>query len=216
MGKIRGLHIGASLAAVIAAAAIASAEAEKSDTDEAAVIRSLHGRVERQGPVLTLRAKSSATVLTDISCEPVPPPSNCVHHEFVAYEPSHHIYLVENTYWEGRDYTWISDEDGSSVSIKGFPHYSPSGNRLVVVNAAEEVSFNGIQLWRVLNGFPELEWEYSPAEYALYEFVAWENDKSIQLHVTTWFDHKIKEGLPARLVQRDPGWHLEGPPERSN
>jgi hypothetical protein len=84
------------------------------------------------------------------------------------------------------------------------------------VNAAEAYSFNGIQLWRVLNGFPELEWEYSPAEYALYEFVAWENDKNIQLRVTTWLDHKIKEGLPARLVQRDPGWHLEGPPERSN
>jgi hypothetical protein len=159
-------HVGALLAAAMAAAAIAHAEDEKRVSDEAVLVRSLDGRVERQGPVLTIPAKSSAAVLTDIACEPEPHLSNCVQHKLVAYEARHHMYVVENTYWEGRDYTWISDETGTSVEIKGFPHYSPGGNRFVIVNAAEDVSFNGIQLWRILNSFPTLEWEYSPAEYA--------------------------------------------------
>jgi hypothetical protein len=200
------------LGAAISSVKIASAE---SGSDEAQLIRSLKGRVERKGPVLTIRAKGSTAVLTDISCDPIPVPPGCVHHELVAYEPDHHMFVVENGYYEGSDYTWISDETGSVERIKGFPHYSPGGDRFVIVNAAEAFSFNGIQVWRVLNGLPELELEYSPAEYALYQFVAWQDDKSIQLRVTTYVDHELKQGLPARLVKREPGWHLEGPPERS-
>jgi hypothetical protein len=71
------------------------------------------------------------------------------------------------------------------------------------------------QIWRTLGGFMGLEWEYSPTEYARYEFVAWENDDSIQLRVATYVDHELKQGLPARLFKRDPGWHVEGPPELS-
>jgi hypothetical protein len=200
------------LGAAIWFAGIVSAE---SGSDEAELIRLLNGRVERHGPSLTLHTNKSAIVFTDISCDPVPVPPDCVSHALVAYDISHHVFVVENGYYEGHDYTWINEETGFTVKIKGLPHYSPSGNRFVVVNADEAFSFNGIQLWRTLGGFAGLEWEYSPAEYALYEFVAWQNDKNIQLRVTTYVDHELKEGLPARLVQRDPGWHLEGPPERS-
>jgi hypothetical protein len=190
-----------------------------------ALIGSLNGRAERQGLVLTLHTSRTIVVLTDISCDTLPFRPDCVHHKLVAYEPSYHMYLVENGYYEGGDYTWVNDGSGLSVRLKGFPHYSPNGRRFVIVNPAEDTSFNGIQLWRMqsegrskgqLEFFhPELVLEYSPEEYALYDFVAWENDESIQLRVTTWVGQELKSDLPARLFRRNPGWHLEGAPEHS-
>ena len=219
MRALRFVRRGLLLSALLASSA--GALCEESESDEATLIGSLNGQVERQGPALTLHAKQAMVILTDIRCDTLPVPRDCVHRKLVAYEPDRHMFLVENNYYEGRDYIWISDVTGLSIRIKGYPHYSPNAGRFVVVNAVEYTSFNGIHLCRMQPEaqpglfHPELVLEYSPEEYALYEYVAWEDDDNIQLRVTTWVDHQLKNNLPGRLFKRDPGWHLEGPPERS-
>jgi hypothetical protein len=58
------------LCAILAnTAAVVCAEGEP---NEAALIRSLSGAAERQGPTLTLQSKKSRAVSTDISCDPDP------------------------------------------------------------------------------------------------------------------------------------------------
>jgi hypothetical protein len=155
------LHCGLALFALATSAAALCADDQKAEDK---LIRSLSGRVERQGSTLTLQTNQAPVVLTDVSCEPDPTPQECVSHELVAHDSAHRVYLVENTYYEGHDYTLVTEEAGLAVRIKGVPHYSPSGRRIVVVNADEAFSFNGIQLWRTLGGGLGLEWEYSPTE----------------------------------------------------
>ncbi|MCX8505983.1 MAG: hypothetical protein ORN98_05140 [Alphaproteobacteria bacterium] len=144
--------------------------------------------------------------------------SNCYGYVFYGHDEIAHGYFVLIGFYESQAYQWVDDRTGEITRIWDFPHLSQSRNRFVSVAATESEGQNGIQIWDLTSGKPVKEWEYSPTEYALYEFVDWEDEDTVNLSVFTYpqRDDKNPESnkpitLPVKLL-RLPEWHIEGLP----
>ena len=74
--------------------------------------------------------------------------------------------------------------------------------------------FNGIQLWRLVDDVPVLEFQYSPPQFALFDFRTWDNDDDVLLDMTTYVDRRPVV-QPAHLMRANDGWHVEGAPKSS-
>jgi hypothetical protein len=179
------------------------------------LLRSLHGLVERGEGVLTVHAANGTTVVVrdgrdcrgDDADEDV---MRCITHRLIAHIEDHHALLIRNDHWVTYDYSWIDDRSGASVDIEDLPHFSPDGTRFVVTKANQMPGFNGIQLWRLVDDMPVLEFQYAPKEFALFDFRAWDEEADVLLEITTYVDRRPVV-LPAHLVRTNGGWHVEAP-----
>lgn len=183
---------------------------------EAAVIHSTEGRVERNGPELILRAANgtSQVIADQEQCGNNGQPADetqCEYHQLAAYLPDRHAFIVKNSNFEGGSVTWIDERTGQSVGVEGEPHLSPDGGRFLSLDASQEHPYV-IQIWRLTDAMPVLEWESPPIDAVGYEFAGWNSDTEIELKYTTWNDAKPQWDLPARLVysaEKDPPWVLQ-------
>jgi len=175
------------------------------------------GIAERNGGELRLTASNGTTVtLADENgCDDGP--AHCAQHTLVSHDTAHRAFIVRNTYYESDDYSWVSDETGAKVDIKGMPHFSPNGDLIAVAVPSECCGFSGLQIWRVQAEIPVLEWQHEPQDYWLFDFVTWRGNRTVILSATTHvggkFEGKLVEGLKASLnfVGGSAKWQLIRP-----
>lgn len=188
---------------------------EKLKADDSASISAAKGRVQRVGSALTLRIGNghTATFVDADKCDggSMGGP-NCVIHRFAGYDTRMGMFLVLNVYWEWADYDLVSEVTGMDVSIPDEPHFSPDGSQFVVASARECCGENVVQVWNTAAGYSHVEWLHVPRGYGLYAFKNWIDEDHVRLTVTVRASGSLQE-LPADLIYRNPGWHLEGPPE---
>lgn len=184
---------------------------------EAAVIAGTQGRVQRNGASLLFRAAdgTSQTLIDQEQCGAAGEGAHdrhCDHHTLSAYLPDRHAFIVKTRYGEGASFTWINERNGQSVRLEGEPHFSPDHNRFVAVDASMEYPYV-IQIWRLTDAMPLLEWESPPIKTVGYEFTGWNSDDEVELKYTIWNETKPQLDLPARLIYstaNDPPWVLQG------
>lgn len=183
------------------------------------LLRSLHGLAERGEGVLTLHIADGTAVVVrdgrdcrgDDADEDV---MRCVTHRLIAHFADHHAFLIRNDHWVTYDYSWIDDRSGAMVDIEDQPHFSPDGTRFVVTKPNQMPGFNGIQLWRLTADQPMLEFQYSPPEFALFDFRRWNDDADVVLDMTSYVDRRPAV-QPAHLVHANGRWLIEEAPQSS-
>jgi hypothetical protein len=199
-------------------AGVLAAWAETPDyAAEAAVIAATKGRVQRNGPTLLFHSAdgTSQTLIDQEQCGADGQPADenhCEHHALFAYLPDRHAFIVKTSAYEGGSFTWINERNGQSVRVEGEPHFSPDGGRFVAVEASNAAPYV-IQVWRLTDAMPILEWESPPIATVGYEFTGWNSDDEVELKYTIWNETKPQADLPARLVYsaaNDPPWMLQG------
>ena len=215
----------AGLCALALASAARHAEAldaaqERMIAEETARIEQSNGVVSRADGVLTLRAANgkAVTFRDEAQCGEGDQPlvyEHCVRYIYVDHKAGCRAFVVLSLAYEGYGHSWVDDSTGAVTHLKEEPRPSPSCTRVAVVAADETGGYNGAQIWMRPKGTLVLEWHREPTEYALYKFKGWQGEDTVRLTVTTWVDHKVVEGLRARVVRRQGQWTYEGPAEAS-
>ncbi|MEE9614852.1 MAG: hypothetical protein V3W31_07905 [Thermodesulfobacteriota bacterium] len=164
---------------------------EAFDAKEVEQIRKFTPDVKRDGDTLYLRLKSgSYSALTNSNeCSSW---DTCTVYWFVDYFEDVGLYFVFIGYYEGAEYLMVFDKSGKEYLAPALPRISLDGKRVVAVSADETgYGANGVFVWRLEDEKLVSELSYEPEEYALYEFVAWEDNNTVRL---TKFE-RSREGL---------------------
>jgi hypothetical protein len=138
---------------------------------------------------------------------------SCVEFFFVGH-PQPRFYLLRAHYYEGSDYRLLDVTSGHVTRLAAEPHFSPNGERVIAVSAAETYDPTGIEIWSTVGPSTALEWKHEAKAYALYSFVRWDGNDSVLLEVKTYVDRELRQ-VPARLGVGANGWMLRGPVESS-
>ena len=194
--------------------------------EEAAKLEASRGAAERVGDAITLRLNTGETLTwrngTQCSDERGAGANygNCFWYVFIDHYAAQHAYLVAKMYQEGYSYEWIDDRTGQTTRLEDAPHFSPSGDRFVIVRANEIEGYSGVQIWGCPDGKPVKEWDFEPTEaganvYALYTFQSWEGEDAVSLRAEGVVDRKDRfSNLPVQLI-RSPEWVVKGLPQPS-
>ena len=147
-----------------------------------------HDLIKRTGSRLVLPTVSGRPELFD-SVWP-----NASGHNEAAYEdyrfdglsPDREFFVVRATYYESSDVIWVSRQDGERVSVHATPLPSPDGRLLAVVHASETLDFNGIIVWERSPGRLTERFRHEGRGHdALYRFMRWKDNRTIELERTT-------------------------------
>lgn len=150
---------------------------------EASILAKTKGRAKRRDGVLTIRTQAGVVSLKD---RPNAGDATLFNRYLGIIDGTGYHLVSVVLYEEGR-VDLISDVSGESFSMAVMPHPSPSAKRFVSVSASEVGHHpNEITVWRVTPERLTLEYRYSPEEYALYTFLAWVGEDTIQLENYTY------------------------------
>lgn len=111
---------------------------------EKAVARDVPGVIERRGAVLRIRAKNGKTIERKNS-----PHTGEGHKEVWVCDflPAHGYLRLCYRFWESSGTEYVNIRSGSANFIGGWPTYSPSGQRMLMVNGYAGDVF-GVEIWR--------------------------------------------------------------------
>ncbi|MBI5887306.1 MAG: hypothetical protein HZB82_01160 [Deltaproteobacteria bacterium] len=139
--------------------------------------------VKREGNTLHLRLKSGADMAL-INTGECAGWNTCEIFKFLDYFKDVGFFLVDVDYGEPSDKLMISEKNGKEYVVYAIPRFSPDRKRFVAVSASEAFDPAGVFIWRFAGDdlIEELSYEPKGDEYALYEFVKWENDSTIALN----------------------------------
>ncbi|MBI5587046.1 MAG: hypothetical protein HY889_01615 [Deltaproteobacteria bacterium] len=152
--------------------------------------------VKRDGNVLRLRLKSGSFVTLSDSSD-CTRGETCALYQFVDYYKDIGFYLVFIGYYEGFEYSMISDKSGEKYMVPAFPEFSPDRKRFVSVSANDSgYNENGVFVDRFEDDgiVPELSYRpFDPPvnEYALYRFIEWKDSQTVLLDKYTRSDRKL-------------------------
>jgi hypothetical protein len=217
----RGAHLPLLLIlAGCAQQALVSPEAETQELtradDQAYAETSL---VDREGPVFALakgrawREKDTLVLTTDIGrrirltdqadCKK-PSVTDCASYEMVAWLPSHHVFVVLESYYEYYDYLLVDTHTGSRQVIDDLPRYSPDGAHLATFRN-DEMNGGGIDVWSVRSDSLVHEWHVD--DFA--KFVRWQGGDVIEIGLFPEGEYAPDaKTRPATVVQGPKGWQL--------
>lgn len=114
------------------------------------------GRVSRMGDSIVIRGAAATLVLEDDT-------SNAAGTRVYRYErhlPEIGFHLVEMGYYEGGGWLLVDARTTDQTEILGRPSVSPGRTRFAAASVDMEAGYdpNGIQVWRLGDGPPRLEW----------------------------------------------------------
>ena len=128
--------------------------------------------ITRDSTVLTIRLQNGALVQLTDSAENNP---KTTWHSYVNFLPSIGYHVIELQYWEGSAYLLLSAATVNSTTAYGPPVVSPDRSHLIAVAEQLESWYGptGIQIWRVIDGGLDLEWDHRTVEYGAWTDAAW-------------------------------------------
>ncbi len=180
--KLKFLKLG-TLSAALALLCAAPAQAvdrQILDQDEAAMLRQHPGLAQRDGERLILRAGKGRT-LQFSSKRACSGPEDCELYHFGGLSPDGGFLVVRLHQWEGGSVHWISRRDGRRYEVYADPVPSPDGRHIVTALPSEAYGVNGVFVWEISHGALIKRFSETPKTYALYEFTAWQDARSVRL-----------------------------------
>jgi hypothetical protein len=145
---------------------------------------------DRQGDRLVLHLKSSATKIYEDApeCKYPDKESECQMYALVAHASSRGIFVVARLYYESAGYLLVDDTTGNETTLRNFPDFSPSGNRVLVLLINDQQVGSEVQIWHREGHKFALEWSGSPhadGVYTSYKLERWPVEGSIELESET-------------------------------
>jgi len=196
---------------LLLAVSMASVGASAEPSDESAALRAAQAAANRQGDRLILHTQAGKDVvfLDETRCEPPDfDLDHCILHRLVVADLEHRAFVVENDYYEARNFDWVSATNGNRIKLPGIPAYAPDGKRFLVIYNDEMHGEQGIQIWHVERDEATLEWSDNSSDYAPAEFRSWQGNSEVDLTVFV-FGPEANRPRPARLTfDTKRGWHL--------
>jgi hypothetical protein len=190
-------------------AVAASSEHAVSCDKEAKCLEQLHGLASRNGDVLSLRLENGDTkTYEDDSAACNHAGESCSQTWLIGYLPSHQLFVLCNQGLQVRHCSLISRRDGDAATLEAQPHFSPDGNRFVVVAADDSNGINDVIIFNS-GSFPPLrEWIHVPKQpTTTYAFLRWDGNNQVRLR------ESIGKGdhTDIALSHTVDGWKLTGP-----
>jgi len=161
------------------------------DDLESSILSKSAVRAKHSGGILTIKTQSRLVSLKD---RPKAGDQTLIN-SYLGIIDGTGYHLVYVGLWEGNHFVLVSDTSGEQFSMAAIPHPSPTAKRVVSVSASEAYNPNEITVWRVSPDRLTREYHYSPEEYALYKFLAWDGEDTIRLEK---FTRSKKEYCPTR------------------
>jgi len=175
--------------------------------------------VEREGHVFTLakgrarREKDTLVLTTDVGhrirltdladCKK-PGVTDCASYEMAAWLPSHHVFVVLESYYEYYDYLLVDTHTGSLQVIADLPRYSPDGAHLATFRN-DEMNGGGIDVWSVRGDSLVHEWHID--DFA--KFVRWQGGDVIEIGLFPEGEYAPDgKTRPAIVMHGAKGWQL--------
>lgn len=110
------------------------------------------------------------------------------------------FHVVTVIYYEG-DSVWLVSADAArKTEVFAEPHQSPDGRFIVVASPSEAHNINGVFVWEVQPGGLLKRLHHEPKEYALYDFVRWADNTTVELSRTTHGDGEHCEASKLMLA----------------
>lgn len=109
---------------------------------------------------------------------------------FAEYFDKEKYFLVRVLYWEDADYELINERNGDSLTLAGYPLFSPDRLHFVVTSTVygDELT-DKIEIWTVVNSHFEKEITFSPKRWPLI-LAVWDSPISISLYKRKWSKNK--------------------------
>jgi hypothetical protein len=169
-------------------------------------------RAARHGDTLALVLAAGDTLrLVDESGDH----SDVVYYSYQGHWPPAGQFLVQRQYYEGAEHVMVDDSTGDQTVIPDRPLLSPDSRRFAVLSLDLVAGYgpNTLQLWRLEDGVPTMEWETSPSQWGPTDG-AWESDTALHFTQHGYCSELGGKGRDmcdraARLYRSGGTWHLE-------
>lgn len=178
---------------------------------ESTILSKPESKAKHSGDILTIRTQSKLVSFKDRPNAG----DQTILNTYLGLLDGLGYHLVDRRRWEGNDFVLVSDLSGEQFSMSAIPHVSPGTKMAVSVSASEAYNRNEIVVWLITPERLTREFHFSPKEYALYKFLAWNGETTIRLEK---FTRSKKEDCPnsqfmtvSEILKYDQGkWHLSG------
>lgn len=144
---------------------------------ETSAISSQKAIVSRKGTNLTIQTKIKNVYFQNKSGAD----AHATEYRYIGFLDKIKYHVVVRRAWENRDFILISDASGGETQMSAVPYLSPSLKQMISVSASEGYDPNEITIWAITPDRLKRLYHYAPAEYALYKFLAWEDETTIRL-----------------------------------
>lgn len=171
---------------------------------EKAISKSIPGVIDRTGRVITIHARDGKTIERVGTGREIKGEGS--RNIWVCdYLPTYGYLRLCYRLWERAQTEYVDLDTGESVLIKGFPQYSPSGQRALFIDHHVNSVF-GIEIWRFEKSQITREFQYSPSSEFFAETERWENENEISL--ASQFSANVAR---YRILKRKENWSIQGP-----
>ena len=75
-------------------------------------------------------------------------------------------HLIHEQHYEGDSFLLVHAGSGAQCHIEGVPVISPDRARFITASTDRAYGFNGVQIWRVTQAGPVLEWSFDPGAWS--------------------------------------------------
>lgn len=174
--------------------------------DEAPRIAPHAARVERKNDVLHLRLESGEEVTFANPATACEEDDDCAVYVFDGFFAAAAAFVVQALYIEADEYLLVDGRSGEQTAVVARPQADPEGRRFICVRRDEMMGYE-IQMWRITDAMPEMEWSYLPDRPL--DFVAWRSPDDVELAAVTYTGDG-ETAAPAHLLHDDSGWRLVG------
>lgn len=171
---------------------------------EKAVASQIPGVVERRGAVLYIHAKNGKTLERKDS-GPKVKETESWKRWVCNYFPANGYLEVCYRLWESSKSEFVNINSGSSISIDGWPVYSPLGHRVLMVNGYGGEVYS-LEVWRFDEKGPlkEFRIESPPGAGEMWEMPIWKSENEILPDLSS-----SASPLKYRLVRERNSWRLD-------
>lgn len=153
-------------------------------------------KVKRVDNVLEIRADAKVVSFEDRANAGV----QTLTHHYLGILGGAGYHVVARRGWEQGDFVLVSPASGEWFPMAAIPQVSQKATLLVSVSARECCGWNGIAVWRITPERLIREFQFSPREYALYKFTAWEGEGAIRLEKLTRASKELCPGSRSMTV----------------
>lgn len=169
---------------------------------EAKCLAKLRGIASRSGKNLHLKLDNGSTKSFPSTerCEIAG--ESCRTTSLADYRPSQHLFVLSAQYYESFGGIIVSRRTGEAFRIESAePHFSPDGQRFVVVAVSEQDGINQLAIYSTRAFPPVLEWRHTPKYPTMFGFVGWSGNEHVKLRT-------LNQNSEADISHTSTGWRL--------